>query len=107
VRAGEILRNTVKDKLARNQVVASMTVRLVRGVEIVQIAKTAGSSTRPGPRPAWRRDRAEHLVTYDSLPRSRTPLEARNLPRRPASGSDRRSMGYRLLDRRRSLQNPS
>ena len=38
----ELLRNTVKDKLARDQVVASMIVRLVRSVEIAQIAKTAG-----------------------------------------------------------------
>jgi 2-keto-3-deoxy-L-rhamnonate aldolase RhmA len=42
VRATEILRNAVKDKLARDEVVASMTVRLVRGVEIAGIAKTAG-----------------------------------------------------------------
>jgi 4-hydroxy-2-oxoheptanedioate aldolase len=38
----EFLRNNVKDKLAQNQVVASMIVRLVRTVEIAQIAKTAG-----------------------------------------------------------------
>jgi 2-keto-3-deoxy-L-rhamnonate aldolase RhmA len=38
----ELLRNTVKDKLARDQVVTSMIVRLVRSVEIAQIAKTAG-----------------------------------------------------------------
>ena len=38
----EFLHNTVKDKLARDQVVASMIVRLVRTVEIAQIAKTAG-----------------------------------------------------------------
>jgi 2-keto-3-deoxy-L-rhamnonate aldolase RhmA len=37
-----VLRNHVKDKLARGEVVASMTVRLVRGVEIARIAKTAG-----------------------------------------------------------------
>jgi 4-hydroxy-2-oxoheptanedioate aldolase len=41
----EFLRNTVKDKLAQNQVVASMIVRLVRTVEIAQIAKTAGFDT--------------------------------------------------------------
>ena len=35
---GDILRNTVKDKLARGEVVASMTVRLVRNVEIASIA---------------------------------------------------------------------
>jgi 4-hydroxy-2-oxoheptanedioate aldolase len=38
----EILRNHVKEKLARGEVVASMTVRLVSGIEIARIAKTAG-----------------------------------------------------------------
>ena len=38
----EILRNPVKDKLARGEVVSSMTVRLSRSTEIVRIAKTAG-----------------------------------------------------------------
>ena len=38
----DILRNSVKDKLARGEVVASMIVRLVRGVEIARIAATAG-----------------------------------------------------------------
>jgi 2-keto-3-deoxy-L-rhamnonate aldolase RhmA len=38
----EILRNNVKEKLALGEVVASMTVRLVRGIEIVRLAKTAG-----------------------------------------------------------------
>jgi len=38
----EFLRNSVKDKLARDEVVASMIVRLVRSVEIAQLAKTAG-----------------------------------------------------------------
>src|SRR5882672_3076411 len=42
---GNILRNNVKEKLARGDVVASMTVRLVRQVEIAQIAKTAGFDT--------------------------------------------------------------
>lgn len=42
MRAAEILRNPVKDKLARGEVVASMTVRFTRGVEIAQIARTAG-----------------------------------------------------------------
>jgi 4-hydroxy-2-oxoheptanedioate aldolase len=41
-KAGDVLRNHVKDKLARGEVVASMTVRLVRGIEIARIAKTAG-----------------------------------------------------------------
>ena len=38
----DILRNHVTEKLARGEVVASMTVRLVRGIEIARIAKTAG-----------------------------------------------------------------
>jgi len=42
VRANEIVKNVVKEKLARNEVVASMTVRLTRGVEIARLAKTAG-----------------------------------------------------------------
>src|SRR3984893_11130639 len=33
MQAKEIVRNTVKEKLARNEIVASMTVRLVRGIE--------------------------------------------------------------------------
>ncbi len=41
----EILRNNVKEKLARDEVVASMTVRLVRHVEIARIAKTTGFDT--------------------------------------------------------------
>jgi 4-hydroxy-2-oxoheptanedioate aldolase len=40
-----VLRNHVKEKLARGEVVASMTVRLVRGVEIATIARTAGFDT--------------------------------------------------------------
>ena len=36
------VRNVVKEKLARNEVVASMTVRLTRSVEIARLAKTAG-----------------------------------------------------------------
>jgi len=42
VKIGDVLRNHVKEKLARGEVVASMTVRLVRGIEIARIAKTAG-----------------------------------------------------------------
>ena len=38
----EILRNHVKDKLARGEVVASMTVRMVRSIEVARIAKSAG-----------------------------------------------------------------
>jgi 2-keto-3-deoxy-L-rhamnonate aldolase RhmA len=37
-----ILQNNLKNKLARGEVTSSMTARLVRGVEIVRIAKTAG-----------------------------------------------------------------
>lgn len=40
--ARELVRNGVKDKLARDELVLSMTVRLVRTVEIAQIAQTAG-----------------------------------------------------------------
>jgi 2-keto-3-deoxy-L-rhamnonate aldolase RhmA len=43
--ANPVLVNPVKDKLARGEVVASMTVRLVPGVEVVRIAKTAGFDT--------------------------------------------------------------
>jgi 4-hydroxy-2-oxoheptanedioate aldolase len=42
VRPSDILRNNVKEKLKRGEVVSSMTVRLVRGIEIARIAKTAG-----------------------------------------------------------------
>ncbi len=42
VKISDILRNHVKEKLARDEVVASMTVRLTRGIEIARIAKTAG-----------------------------------------------------------------
>src|SRR5499427_2758125 len=38
----EIVRNNVKEKLACGEVVASMTVRLTRSVEIARLAKTAG-----------------------------------------------------------------
>ncbi len=41
----DILRNRVREKLARGEVVASMTVRLVRGVEIARIAATSGFDT--------------------------------------------------------------
>ena len=40
-----VLRNHMKEKLARNQVVASMTVRLSRSIEIAQIAASAGFDT--------------------------------------------------------------
>src|ERR1051325_283486 len=36
------MKNPVKEKLARGELVASMTVRLVSGVEMVPIAKAAG-----------------------------------------------------------------
>src|SRR5882672_11116782 len=38
----DTLRNTVKEKLGRNELVTSMIIRLVRGVEIASIARTAG-----------------------------------------------------------------
>ena len=38
----EIVRNNVKEKLARGEVVASLTVRLSRSIEIARLAKTAG-----------------------------------------------------------------
>ena len=41
----DILRNNVKEKLERDEVVASMTVRLIRTVEIARIARTAGFDT--------------------------------------------------------------
>lgn len=41
----DILRNRVKEKLARDEVVASMTVRLVRNIEIARIAATCGFDT--------------------------------------------------------------
>jgi 4-hydroxy-2-oxoheptanedioate aldolase len=41
----DILRNRVKEKLARDEVVASMTVRLSRSIEIARIAATAGFDT--------------------------------------------------------------
>jgi 4-hydroxy-2-oxoheptanedioate aldolase len=42
VKASDIIRNVVKEKLGRDEVVASMTIRLVRGVEIARLAATAG-----------------------------------------------------------------
>ena len=42
MKASEFVRNAVKEKLARGEVASSMTVRLVRGIEIARIAKTAG-----------------------------------------------------------------
>jgi 4-hydroxy-2-oxoheptanedioate aldolase len=42
VQASEVVRNRAKDKLARDELVASVTVRLTRGVEIARLAKTAG-----------------------------------------------------------------
>jgi len=41
----DILHNNVKEKLERDEVVASMTVRLIRTVEIARIARTAGFDT--------------------------------------------------------------
>jgi 4-hydroxy-2-oxoheptanedioate aldolase len=42
VKIDDVLRNHAKEKLRRGEVVASMTVRLVHGIEIARIAKTAG-----------------------------------------------------------------
>ena len=41
----EVLRSSVKDKLAAGGVVSSITVRLVPSVGIVQIIKSAGFDT--------------------------------------------------------------
>ena len=43
----DILRNNVKEKLARDEVVASMTVRMIRTPEIARIAATAGFDFLP------------------------------------------------------------
>lgn len=40
-----IVRNHMKEKLAANEVVASMTVRFARSIEVAQIAKTSGFDT--------------------------------------------------------------
>jgi 4-hydroxy-2-oxoheptanedioate aldolase len=37
-----VIRNSVKERLARGEVAASMTVRLTRGIEIARLAATAG-----------------------------------------------------------------
>src|SRR5579871_2597058 len=42
MKASDIIHNIVKDKLARDEVVASMSIRLVRGIEIARMAATAG-----------------------------------------------------------------
>ena len=41
----DLVRNNVKEKLKRDEVVAAMTVRLVRSGEIARIAQTAGFDT--------------------------------------------------------------
>jgi 2-keto-3-deoxy-L-rhamnonate aldolase RhmA len=38
----EVIRNAVKERLARGEVASSMTVRLTRGIEIAGLARTAG-----------------------------------------------------------------
>lgn len=45
IEAKAILRNNVREKLKRGEVVSSLTVRLTRGIEIARIAKTAGFDT--------------------------------------------------------------
>lgn len=42
VKIEDFLRNRVKERLARREVVSSMTMRAVRGIEIARIAKTPG-----------------------------------------------------------------
>ena len=42
MKASDVIRNVVKEKLARDEVVASMSIRLVRGIEIARMAATAG-----------------------------------------------------------------
>src|SRR2546425_4933001 len=42
VKVRDIVRNPVKEKLARGELVSSMTARLVSSIEIVRIAKSAG-----------------------------------------------------------------
>ncbi len=42
MKANEVVRNAVKEKLARNEVVASISIRLTRGAEIARLARTAG-----------------------------------------------------------------
>src|SRR3954454_14263551 len=37
-----LVRNSLKERLARGEVASSMTVRLTRSIEIAQLAKTAG-----------------------------------------------------------------
>lgn len=43
--ASELVRNEVKEKLKRGELVVSMAVKLVRSIEIAQIASTAGFDT--------------------------------------------------------------
>lgn len=43
--AEALVRNHLKEKLARDEVAASMTVRISRGIEIARIARTAGFDT--------------------------------------------------------------
>ena len=45
VTAKDLVRNGVKEKLARGELVVSMTVRLVRTIEIAEIARSAGFDT--------------------------------------------------------------
>src|SRR6516225_7784328 len=42
MKASDVIHNIVKDRLKRDEVVASMSVRLVRSVEIARLAATAG-----------------------------------------------------------------
>ena len=57
------MRNPVKEKLARGELVASMIVRLVAGVEIVRIAKSAGFDSLAGDPLGGFTLEPEHIVT--------------------------------------------
>lgn len=45
VSARDLVRNGVREKLARDELVVSMTVRLVRTIEIAEVARSAGFDT--------------------------------------------------------------
>ena len=74
-RIGEILRNRVKEKLLRDEVVASMTVRLVRGIEIARIAKTAGEDQLMFSSPVPQIDLGKLLLCQQLFTRKLLPVE--------------------------------
>jgi hypothetical protein len=60
----DIVRNSVKDKLARGELLASMTARLVPAVEsVLERGIELVASDSPGQFPAPVRSEAENLVT--------------------------------------------